>query len=233
MHKVGLFVTCLADGIRPQVGVAALKLLRAAGADVVYPKTQTCCGQIAYNSGYQQAARALAEKCVDEFADCEYVVMPSGSCCGMFRVHLPELFGNDNIRINVFRNKCLELSQYLEQVDFSPAAKVMTVTYHDSCAGLRELGVKDAPRRLLRAAGVTIVEMPDCEECCGFGGRFADKFGDVSVAIATRKCDNIRSVKSADAVVGGDLGCLLNIEGRLQRQGCNLPVMHWAEVLAP
>lgn len=232
MHRVGLFVTCLADGLRPQIGVAAYRLLRAAGADVVYPETQTCCGQIAFNSGYQEPARALAEKCADEFHDCDYVVMPSGSCCGMFRTHLSELFGDNSVRINHFSRKCLELSEYLQQVNYVPAAKnAITVTYHDSCAGLRELGVKQTPRRLLRDSGAVVVEMPDCEECCGFGGRFADKFGELSTAMATRKCDNIASVKSADAVVGGDLGCLLHIEGRLRRQGSELPVMHWAEVL--
>lgn len=237
-----MFVTCLADALRPRVGVAAAKLLRGAGAEVVYPPAQTCCGQIAYNSGYAKDARLLAKKCAAEFADCDAVVIPSGSCCGMFRAELPELFrdsadDNEKAEIETFRQKCMELGEYLESVNFVPAehfgngGKKMRVTFHDSCTGLRELGIKDAPRRLLRAAGADIVEMPDCEECCGFGGRFAESFGELSAELAERKCKNALSVQ-ADAVVGGDVGCLLNIEGRLRRRGDNLPVLHWAEVVA-
>lgn len=219
--------------MRPQVGVAALRLLRAAGAEVVYPSSQTCCGQIAYNSGYREDAQKLARKCAAEFADCEKVVIPSGSCCGMFRAELPELFDEEDEQIRAFREKCMELGEYLEFAQYAPAAgDAMRVTYHDSCTGLRELGIKDAPRRLLRARGAEVVEMPACEECCGFGGRFAQHFGELSAELADRKCSNILSVQ-ADAIVGGDVGCLLNIEGRLRRRGSNLPVMHWAEVVAP
>ena len=236
MSTVGLFVTCLVDCMRPQVGVAALKLLRAAGAKVMYPPAQTCCGQIPYNSGHRQEAKSLAQKCAAEFADCDYVVIPSGSCCGMFRAGLPELFddldGKDSA-IAAFRNKCMELGEYLEFANFTPAptATAMRVTFHDSCTGLRELGIKQAPRRLLRACGVDIIEMPDCEECCGFGGRFAEQFGDLSTALAERKCENILSVRT-DAIVGGDVGCLLHIEGRLRRRGNETTVMHWAEIVA-
>lgn len=231
MQKVGLFVTCLADVMRPSVAVAALRLVRAAGGEVVYPQTQTCCGQIAFNSGYNDEARALVQKCAAEFADCDVVVMPSGSCCGMLRCYLEELFDSGSAAA-CFGAKCLELSEYLRQTGYTPPPlpAPLTVTYHDSCAGLRELGVRDTPRLLLRQAGVGITEMNDCEECCGFGGRFSVQFGELSAALADKKCENINAA-GADAVVAGDLGCLLHIEGRLRRLGSALPVLHWAEVL--
>ena len=231
MKKVGLFVTCLADFMRPPVAQATLHLLRAAGVEVMYPPTQTCCGQIAFNSGYNAEARALVQKCADEFADCEYVVVPSGSCCGLLRTYLDELFPADSAAVR-FGAKCLELSEYLQQAGYTPPplAAPVTVTYHDSCAGLRELGIRDTPRRLLRQAGVQIIEMTDCEECCGFGGLFSVQFGELSAALADKKCRHITETGAA-AVVAGDIGCLLHLEGRLRRLGSELPALHWAEVL--
>ena len=232
MPTVGLFTTCLADCMRPTVAVAALNLLRDAGTKVIYPQTQTCCGQIAFNSGYENETRALVEKCAREFADCDTVVMPSGSCCGMLRTHIGELFAPDS-PARAFADKCRELSEYLLQINYAPKKhpQPFTATFHDSCAGLRELGIKQTPRRLLQQADIRIVEMNDCEECCGFGGRFATQFGELSTAMADRKCASI-AASGADAVVAGDLGCLLHIGGRLSRLGNPLPVLHWAEVLA-
>ncbi len=228
---VGLFATCLADCMRPSVALAAYGLLCDSGAQVFYPPSQTCCGQIAFNSGYNKETRAIVEKCAAEFATCTQVVMPSGSCCGMLRSAMHDLFSDDALEL-AFGKKCLELSEYLQQVNYQPYKRntPFTVTYHDSCAGLRELGVKQIPRQLLQKSGVRIIEMADCEECCGFGGRFSTQFGELSTAMATRKCERIIAV-GADAVVMGDVGCILHIEGRLRRMGSDLPVLHWAEVL--
>ena len=240
--KVGLFVTCLVDLMRPRIGFAALRLLEAAGCEVVVPPSQTCCGQPAWNSGDRRAARLLAEKLIAEFAGCDYVVAPSGSCAGMIRAHYPDLFADDPAwleRVVTLSARTYELSDFLvnvaklEKLDGLPGGFKGTVTYHDACSGLRELGVKAQPRALLaKMPGVTLTEMNGAEECCGFGGAFAVKFGEVSARIAEKKCENVRA-SGADAVVLGDLGCMLNIEGKLRRMGDEkTKVLHIAEVLA-
>jgi L-lactate dehydrogenase complex protein LldE len=237
--RVGLFVTCLVDLMRPSIGFAALRLLDAAGCEVVVPATQTCCGQPGWNSGDRAAARALAEKVLDEFEGCEYVVAPSGSCSGMIRTHYPSLFANEPVllaRIERLCERTHELTDFLVNIarlDAVPGRMQGTITYHDSCAGLREMGVKAQPRALLaKLPGVVLKELNECEQCCGFGGTFSIKFGEVSAAIADRKCTNIEAT-GADAVVLGDLGCMLNIEGRLRRRGNQgTKVLHVAEVLA-
>lgn len=244
--KVGLFVTCLVDLMRPSIGFAALKLLEQAGCEVVVPATQTCCGQPGYNSGDRASALALARKVLVEFEDCDYVVAPSGSCAGMIRTHYPELFAGlpELSRVNALCAGTYELTEFLVNVmKYSAPSKksiktsFKTYAYHDSCAGLRELGVKAQPRALLaQIDGLTLNEMDECEACCGFGGTFAVKYGDISTHIADRKCDNIAASKAAhgtEAVVLGDLGCMLNIEGRLRRRGdTTTQVLHVAEVLA-
>lgn len=237
--RVGLFVTCLVDLMRPRIGFAALRLLEAAGCEVVVPPSQTCCGQPGYNSGDRAAARALALKALEEFEGCDYVVAPSGSCAGMIRVHYPDLFKDDSAalaRSRMLAGRTYELTDFLvnvARVGRVPGAYAGTVTYHDSCSGLRELGVKSQPRALLaKVPGLTIREMSEAETCCGFGGTFAVKFGEISGHIAERKCANIAEC-GADAVVLGDLGCMLNIEGRLRRRGdTTTQVLHIAEVLA-
>ena len=237
--RVGLFVTCLVDMMRPGIAFAALRLLEAAGCDVVVPATQTCCGQPGYNSGDRQAARALALKTLKEFAGCDYVVAPSGSCAGMIRVHYPTLFMDDpTVLESVQRlSACTyELTDFLVNVaklENVPGTYSGTLTYHDSCAGLRELGVQSQPRALLaKMPGVKLVEMHESTTCCGFGGTFSVKFGDISAAMADKKCAHAVQA-GTDAIVGGDLGCLLNIEGRLRRRGdAQTRVLHIAEVLA-
>jgi L-lactate dehydrogenase complex protein LldE len=237
--RVGLFVTCLVDLMRPSIGFAALELLETAGCEVVVPTGQTCCGQPAYNSGDRAATRALALKLIEEFAGCDYVVLPSGSCAGTIRTHYADVFRDDPVnagRAAALAAKTYELSDFLVGVAKFEAVRGRfrgTITYHDSCSGLRELGVKAQPRTLLsRVPGVELKEMAGCEECCGFGGTFAVKFGDISARIAERKCANIQA-SGADAVVGGDLGCLINIEGKLRRMGDEKTrVLHFAEVLA-
>jgi len=237
--RVGLFVTCLVDLMRPRIGFAAIRLLEAAGCEVVVPRTQTCCGQPGYNSGDRASAEALALKVLDEFESCDYVVAPSGSCAGMIRVHFPELLADDASaaeRCRKLSGRTYELTDFL--VNVAGLARVPgtysgIVTYHDSCSGLRELGVKSQPRALLaKVPGLTLKEMNEAETCCGFGGTFAVKFGEISAHIAERKCGNIADA-GADAVVLGDLGCMLNIEGRLRRRGdVKTKVLHVAEVLA-
>jgi len=237
--KVGLFVTCLVDLMRPRIGFAALELLEAAGCDVIVPRDQTCCGQPGYNSGDRASALALARKVVDEFAGCDYVVAPSGSCAGMIRTHYPDLFRDAPQELERALALCArtyELTDFLVNVaklERVPASMRATITYHDSCAGLRELGVKAQPRALLAGIGdLALTEMSQPEQCCGFGGTFSVKFGDISSRIADRKCADIEAT-GADAVVLGDLGCMLNIEGRLRRRGnTKTRVLHVAEVLA-
>lgn len=238
--KVGLFVTCLIDMMRPRIGFAALELLEAAGCEVVVPPAQTCCGQPGYNSGERASAVALARKIVREFADCAYVVVPSGSCAGMIRAHYPDLLNDvpeaERAALAALAARTHELTDFLVNiVRYAPKSKtsIKSITYHDSCSGLRELGVKTQPRALLaQVEGAQLREMNECEQCCGFGGTFALKFGEISSHIAERKCENI-TASGADAVVLGDLGCMLNIEGRLRRRGDHqTQVLHVAEVLA-
>jgi len=237
--RVGLFVTCLVDLMRPSIGFAALRLLEAAGCEVVVPAGQTCCGQPGYNSGDSAAARALALKLLGEFKDCDYIVAPSGSCAGMIRVHYPALFANDPVELEFIKKlsgRTYELTDFLVNVvkiKNIPGRYSGTLTYHDSCAGLRELGVQAQPRALLaKMPGVTLAEMRESTTCCGFGGTFSVKFGDISTRMADKKCAHITQT-GAGAVVAGDLGCLLNIEGRLRRNGdLQTRVLHIAEVLA-
>lgn len=236
--RVGLFVTCLIDLMRPEIGFSVVKLLEQAGFDVIVPPAQTCCGQPAYNSGERGVARDLAEKTLREFEQFDYVVVPSGSCGGMIAVHYGDLFRDDPElmgRYERLRAKVYELTDFLvniAKVELAAGAFAGPVTYHDSCAGLRELGVKQQPRALLAQRGVAVAEMKDCEHCCGFGGTFSVKYGNISTAIADEKCANVQA-SGTGCVVLGDLGCMLNIEGRLRRTGdTTTRVLHIAQVLA-
>jgi L-lactate dehydrogenase complex protein LldE len=233
-----LFVTCLVDLFRPSIGFAALKLLEAAGCEVVVPAAQTCCGQPGYNSGDRAGAQVLARKVLHEFNTCEYVVVPSGSCAGMIRTHYRELLAEfSELRHQVERlaERTYELTEFLQnvvKVSETPGRWQGVVTYHDSCSGLRELGVKAQPRALLaRVHGLELKEMSTPEQCCGFGGTFAVKFGEISTRICDQKCADIAAT-GANAVILGDLGCMLNIEGRMRRRGETTRVLHIAEVLA-
>jgi L-lactate dehydrogenase complex protein LldE len=237
--KVGLFVTCLVDLMRPSIGFAAIKLLEHGGCEVFVPATQTCCGQPGYNSGERSAAKGLALKVLDEFEACDYLVAPSGSCSGMIKTHYPDLLSGEPgraDRLARLTEKTYELTDFLVNVlklETVPGTFSGKVTYHDSCSSLREMGVKQQPRLLLeKMPGVQLAEMEECETCCGFGGTFSIKFGEISSRLADNKCRNIEE-SGADVVVLGDLGCMLNIEGRLHRRGnTTTRVMHVAEVLA-
>jgi len=236
--RVALFVTCLIDLHRPTVGFAAVRLLEQAGCQVEVPRAQTCCGQPAYNSGDRVTARDIAEGILDAFGGYDYVVVPSGSCGGMLKHHLPHLFDGDpnlRARADALAERTFELVTFL--VDVMGVERLQTrhiggsVTYHDGCSGLRELGIKEQPRRLLQSIGATVTEMADAEVCCGFGGTFCVKYPDVSIRMVS---DKVRDVVAtgAETVLAGDLGCLLNIAGRLQREGHRTKVRHVAEVLA-
>ena len=237
--RVGLFVTCLVDAMRPHIGFATIKLLEAAGCEVLVPEQQTCCGQPEYNSGDRKSAEAMALKFLGEFETFDYVVLPSGSCTGMVRVHYSGLFRNDpalHERFMALGQRTYELTDFL--VNIAKLEKVPgnfngTLTYHDSCSGLRELDVYKQPRALLaKMPGVNLHEMVESTTCCGFGGTFSVKYGELSTRMAENKCLHIVSTH-ADAIVGGDLGCLLNIEGRLRRIGDHTTrVLHIAEVLS-
>jgi L-lactate dehydrogenase complex protein LldE len=235
--RVGLFVTCLVDMIRPSIGFATAKLLEDAGCIVEVPR-QSCCGQPAFNSGDRATVQAIARQVITAFAPCDYVVAPSGSCAGMIKAHYPELFHGDpnwQPRADGLADKTWELTSFL--VDVCGVTKVAaqldaTATYHDSCSGLRELGVHDQPRRLLATvAGLRLTEMRDANVCCGFGGTFCVKYPDISNAIAGKKAAAVTAA-GAGLLLAGDLGCLMNMAGKLQRDGTAIEVRHVAEVLA-
>jgi L-lactate dehydrogenase complex protein LldE len=236
--RVALFVTCLVDLYRPTIGFAAIRLLEEADCQVEVPRAQTCCGQPAYNSGDRATARDLARGIVEAFVGYDYVVVPSGSCAGMLKHHLPHLFDDDpnlRARADALAAKTFELISFLTDVrgltHLAARYQGGPVTYHDSCSGLRELGVKDQPRRLLKSIGAVVTEMTDAEVCCGFGGTFCVKYPDISVRMASDKTADIAAT-GAETVLAGDLGCLLNIAGRLQREGHSTKVRHIAEVLS-
>jgi L-lactate dehydrogenase complex protein LldE len=235
--RIGLFVTCAVDLMRPSIGFAAVKLLEDAGCLVEVPE-QTCCGQPAYNSGDRSTTRSIAERTITEFRGYDYVVAPSGSCAGMIKAHYPELFADDPNwlpRANELAARTHELTSFL--VDVLGVTRVDAtfegvVTYHDSCSGLRELGVRSQPRKLLAGMqGLTLVEMEESDVCCGFGGTFAVKYSDISGAIVDAKVRNVVET-GAPTLLAGDLGCLLNMAGKLSRDGTPLRVRHVAEVLA-
>jgi len=236
--RVALFVTCLVDLMRPRIGFAAIELLEAAGCEVIVPPAQTCCGQPAWNSGDRAAAARLAKKLIAEFESHEYVVAPSGSCADHIRTEYPVILADEpewQARAVALGSRVYELTDFLvnvAQLAAVPGNFAGSITYHDSCTGLRSLGIKKQPRALLaKLPGVELREMNGAEECCGFGGTFSVKFGAVSAAIAEKKCNNA-CITGAQAIVGGDLGCLLNIEGKLRRLGDKeTRVLHVAEVL--
>jgi L-lactate dehydrogenase complex protein LldE len=236
--RVALFVTCLVDLHRPSVGFAAITLLEAAGCTVEVPRNQTCCGQPAYNSGDRATTREIATGILTAFTAYDYVVVPSGSCAGMLSKHLPHLFDDDpNLRAKAeaLAAKTFELTAFLRDVMHytpAPAPVNLNATYHDSCAGLRELGIKSQPRDLLAAVpGLNLTEMTDPELCCGFGGAFCVKYPEISTRMVSDKTADITATQAA-LLLAGDLGCLLNMAGRLSRQGSNIQVRHIAEVLA-
>ncbi len=237
-NRVSLFVTCIIDQFFPQVGVAAVEVLERIGYEVEFPEKQTCCGQPAFNTGFRDEAREVARYFLDVFRDAEYIVVPSGSCTSMVTHHYEELFAKEPQRLEETRRivpRMWELSKFLlevARVEDVGARYDGAVTFHDSCHGLRDLGIKEGPRRLLsHVRGLELREMDIAEECCGFGGTFSVKFPDVSGGMARTKIESI--VKTgAGAVVGVDSSCLMQLQGALSRAGLPVRTLHLAEVLA-
>ena len=236
--RVALFVTCLVDLFRPSIGFAAVKLIEDAGCEVVVPAAQTCCGQPAHNSGDRKDTAELAKKVIAAFEGYDFLVAPSGSCAGMIRAHYPSLFAEGDpwkVRAEALAAKSHELVSFLTDVRGVTATGARfagSVTYHDSCSGLRELGIRAQPRQLLGAVeGLTLTELEDADVCCGFGGAFAVKYSDLSGAIVDKKTEKVAAT-GAKTLLAGDLGCLMNMAGRLARKGSTIEVRHVAEVLA-
>lgn len=232
--RVGLFATCLVDLVRPQIGFAAVKLLEQSGCDVVVPRAQTCCGQPAWNAGADKPAREIAEQVVATFREFDYVVAPSGSCAGMIKRHYPEVLKNDPGAL-ALAAKTHELTSFLVNIRGMKAVTAKCearACYHDSCSSLREMKVREQPRQLLASVeGLSISELTDGDICCGFGGLFSVKYPEISERMADDKIADATAT-GADMLIGGDLGCLLHLEGRMSRQGKTMRVRHVAEVLA-
>ncbi len=236
--EVALFVTCLVDINRPSVGFATVKLLEQTGCKVVVPDAQTCCGQPAYNSGDRRTTKQIASDVIKAFKGYKYVIAPSGSCAGMIKKHYPELFEDDPdmlLEAEELANRTYELVSFLKDVrkfEIDDVRFDQKVTYHDSCSNLREMKVVDQPRALMKGVeGLELIEAEDREACCGFGGTFCIKYSEISEEMVDRKLDNLRAT-GADVIAAGDLGCLMNIAGRLYRKGHKMKVLHIAEILA-
>ncbi len=236
--RVGFFATCLMNVVRPSVGFACLKLLRQAGCRVEVPPDQACCGQPAHSGGDAEGARAMARRVIARFEGYDRVVGPSGSCLDTIRHRYPELLAGDPAwrgRAEALAARSHEVLSFL--VDVLGVTQVSArfdgvATYHDSCTGLRGLGVRAQPRVLLASvAGLRLVEMEETEACCGFGGSFCVEYPDISQRMVDEKLSRILAT-GADTVLGGDLGGLMNIAGRAARRGLRLRVFHTAEVLA-
>ena len=238
IERVSLFVTCMVDQLFPKVGIAMADVLESLGYRVDFPEAQTCCGQPAFNSGYRAEARAVARHFLNTFEHSEAVVVPSGSCTSMVVHHFAELFTKEPetlARVHALEKRVWEFSTFLTEVagvEDVGARFESVVTFHDGCHALRELGVKNAPRRLLaHVRGLELREMQPAEECCGFGGTFSVKFAELSGAMAQTKIDAILRT-GADTVVSLDPSCLMQIQGALARAGSSVGTMHLAEVLA-
>ena len=236
--KVSLFVTCLVDQLFPQVGLSTVKVLKKCGVEVDFDPRQTCCGQPAFNSGFVDESREVAEHFIEVFGDREHIVVPSGSCVAMVKSFLPSLFPEGSSKRQLAEEvsqRTFELSDFLSSVlgiTHTGARFPQVVTYHDSCHLVRELGLRTQPRQLIRGVeGVVFREMENCDRCCGFGGTFSVKFPDISAAIGDEKVQWIRE-SGADYVIANDVSCLMHIEGLLRRSKVPVQTMHLAELLA-
>ena len=236
MH-VDLFIPCFIDQLYPQTAFNTIKVLEKAGCTVNYNPNQTCCGQPAFNAGYWNECRKVAEKFIHDFPNDNYIVSPSASCAGMVKNYYPELF-QDTVQFNkskTLQNNIFELSDFLINVlkveDFGAILKG-TATYHDSCSALREIGLKAEPRRLLsHVSGLELKEMDDTETCCGFGGTFSVKYEPIAVGMAEQKLLHADATE-ADYLISTDLSCLMHLEGFMKKQKKKMKVMHLADVLA-
>lgn len=235
--KVQIFIPCFIDQLYPQTAFNMVKLLEKAGCDIEYNTEQTCCGQPAFNAGYRDDAKAVCQKFIKDFRGADYIVAPSASCVGFVRNYYQKLFGNSSMHLEVkdLTKRTFELSEFLVNVlqfeDFGATLNA-AVTYHDSCAGLREIKIKEEPRKLLsKVRGLELVEMNDVETCCGFGGTFAVKFEAISIGMADQKVSNAKAT-GCQYIVSTDHSCLMHLDGYLRYKGTQMKTMHIADVLA-
>jgi L-lactate dehydrogenase complex protein LldE len=237
-QPTALFITCLVDQFFPEVGEATVRLLRQAGSRVTFPREQTCCGQPAFNTGYREEAAILARRFIEIFEPYREIVAPSGSCVSMVRVFYPELLRDEPVwaeRAGELGGRVFELSEFLGRKAFRPGKSSFEarVTWHDPCHLLRELGVREPPRELLRTApGLQLVEMEGAETCCGFGGAFSVKLPEISTAMLDAKL-SAAEASGAQVLASADCGCLMHLRGALERRGSSLRTAHIAELLDP
>ncbi|MBL7751252.1 MAG: (Fe-S)-binding protein [Chitinophagaceae bacterium] len=235
--NVHLFIPCFVDQLYPETGFNMVKVLEKTGCVVNYNTNQTCCGQPAFNAGFWDEARSVGAKFVDDFKEAEYIVGPSASCVGFVRNYYTKLFDNSSRHNEVkeLTGRIYEFSEFLVnvlQVTDLGATLKGKATYHDSCAGLRECGIKKEPRKLLeKVKGLELVEMNDVETCCGFGGTFAVKYESISVAMGEQKVENALAT-GAQYLISTDLSCLMHLQGYIRKNGHALQTMHLADVLA-
>lgn len=235
--NVQLFIPCFIDQLYPQTAFNMIKVLEKAGCNVDYNSNQTCCGQPAYNAGFWNDAKEVCSKFLKDFSGAEYIVAPSASCTGFVRNYYPKIFDNSSHHNEVkeMRERTFEFSEFLVNVlkiEKFGASLPVHATYHDSCAGLRECGIKEEPRRLLsHVKGLQLTEMKDNETCCGFGGTFAVKFEAISTGMADQKVNNARDA-GAECIISTDHSCLMHIDGVIRHKGLSMKTMHIADVLA-
>lgn len=237
MTEVDVFIPCFIDQLYPETAWNTIKVLEKCGCKVYYPTTQTCCGQPAFNAGYKSEAIRVARKFLNDFSGKRFIVSPSGSCVGMIRNSYEEFFDNSSQRTHfkLIQNKTFELTEFLVRklgVKDIGAEFHATVTYHDSCSALRELGIKNEPRQLLKyVKGLELVEMNESETCCGFGGTFSVKMEPISSAMAEQKLHNALNTK-AEYIVGTDVSCLMHLSGFAAKHKLPVKILHIADILA-
>jgi L-lactate dehydrogenase complex protein LldE len=235
--NVHVFIPCFVDQLYPDAGFNTIKVLERAGCNVKYNPAQTCCGQPAFNAGYWGESREVCNKFIDDFSEANYVIVPSASCAGFIKNYYPKIFDNasNQTEITQFQTKVFELSDFLVnvlKVENLGARLEGKATYHDSCAALRECHVKYEPRKLLKnVAGLELIELQENETCCGFGGTFAVKFEDISVAMGEQKAQHVLNT-GAHMLISTDLSCLMHIDGIISTKNYPVKSMHLADVLA-
>jgi L-lactate dehydrogenase complex protein LldE len=234
---VQIFIPCFIDQLYPQTAFNMIKVLEKAGCDIQYNEDQTCCGQPAFNAGYRDEAKSVCQKFIKDFRGSDYIVAPSASCVGFIRNYYQKMFGDSSVHLEVreLAKRTFELSDFLVnilRVEDLGAELNATVTYHDSCAALRECRIKEEPRKLLnKVKGLELVEMNDVETCCGFGGTFAVKFGAISISMADQKAGHAKSTGS-EYIISTDHSCLMHLDGYMRNKGVAMKTMHIADVLA-
>lgn len=235
--KVQLFIPCFVDQLYPETAFNMVKVLEKAGCEVSYNTNQTCCGQPAFNAGFWDEARDVASKFIDDFNAVDYIVAPSASCAGFVKNYYPKLFDNgaQHHKVKDLGKKMFEFTAFLTEIlkieNFNAVLNTKA-TYHDSCAALRECGIKEGPRKLLNnVKGLELIEMHDNETCCGFGGTFSVKFEAISAGMADQKINNALAT-GADTIISTDLSCLMQLSGYIKTKNLSLKTMHIADVLA-